>query len=131
MGGKVPAMEGGMRTIHLYVVFGLLSASAQANDSFNSELSHFIGGAAMGAGFTAIADHYGYREQRGWIGFGVSTGIGVVGELASRNGEFSALDAGANALGAVIGAFATEHWILAPVVLPEQHYAGLMTRYRF
>ncbi|HEH9403951.1 TPA: hypothetical protein SIA26_001413 [Aeromonas bestiarum] len=120
-----------MRTIHLYVMFGLLSASAQANDSFNSELSHFIGGAAMGAGFTAIADHYGYREQRGWIGFGVSTGIGVVGELASRNGEFSALDAGANALGAVIGAFATERWILAPVVLPEQRYAGLMTRYRF
>ncbi|NEX80689.1 hypothetical protein [Aeromonas rivipollensis] len=114
-----------MRTIHLYVMFGLLSASAQANDSFNSELSHFIGGAAMGAGFTAIADHYGYREQRGWIGFG------VVGELASRNGEFSALDAGANALGAVIGAFATERWILAPVVLPEQHYAGLMTGYRF
>ncbi len=68
-----------MRAVHLCVMFGLLSASAQANDSFNSELSHFAGGAAMGAGFTAVADHYGYREHRGWIGFGISTGIGVVG----------------------------------------------------
>lgn len=120
-----------MRAVHLYVMFGLLSASVQANDSFNSELSHFAGGAAIGAGFTAVADHYGYREHRGWIGFGISTGIGVVGELASRNGDFSALDAGVNALGAALGAFATDRWILAPVVLPEQHYAGLMTGYRF
>jgi len=120
-----------MRAVHLCVIFGLLSASVQANDSFNSELSHFAGGAAMGAGFTAVADHYGSREHRGWIGFGISTGIGVVGELASRNGDFSALDAGVNALGAALGAFATDRWILAPVVLPEQHYAGLMTGYRF
>ena len=120
-----------MRAVHLCVMFGLLSASAQANDSFNSELSHFAGGAAMGAGFTAVADHYGYREHRGWIGFGISTGIGVVGELASRNGDFSALDAGINALGAALGAFATDRWILAPLVLPEQHYAGLMAGYRF
>ena len=55
----------------------------------------------------------------------------MVGELASRNGDFSALDAGVNALGAALGAFATDRWILAPVVLPEQHYAGLMTGYRF
>ena len=116
-----------MRAILVYVMFGLLSTSVQANDSFNSELSHFIGGAAMGAGFTAIADHYGYREQRGWIGFGISTGIGVVGELASSNGEFSTLDAGANAL----GAYGTDRWLLAPVLLPERHYAGLMSRYRF
>lgn len=120
-----------MRAILVCVMFGLLSTSVQANDSFNSELSHFIGGAAMGAGFTAVADHYGYREQRGWIGFGISTGIGVLGELASSNGEFSALDAGANALGAALGAYGTDRWLLAPVLLPERHYAGLMSRYRF
>ena len=45
--------------------------------------------------------------------------------------DFSALDAGVNALGAALGAFATDRWILAPLVLPEQHYAGLMTGYRF
>ncbi|WP_422836968.1 hypothetical protein [Aeromonas encheleia] len=116
-----------MRAILVCVMFGLLSTSVQANDSFNSELSHFIGGAAMGAGFTAVADHYGYREQRGWVGFGISSGIGVLGELASSNGEFSALDAGANAL----GAYGTDRWLLAPVLLPERHYAGLMSRYRF
>ncbi|WP_430480740.1 hypothetical protein QUC30_13215 [Aeromonas caviae] len=80
------------------LMLGLLSASAMANDSFNSELSHVVGGAAMGAGFTAIADHYGYREHRGWIGFGISTGIGIAAELierASGQGPFSALDAGA------------------------------------
>lgn len=37
-----------MRAILVCVMFGLLSTSVQANDSFNSELSHFIGGAAMG-----------------------------------------------------------------------------------
>ncbi|MGY3944119.1 hypothetical protein [Aeromonas tecta] len=123
-----------MKTTYVYVMLGLLTASAQANDSFNSELSHFAGGAAMGAGFTAIADHYGYREHRGWIGFGVSTGLGVAGELielASGKGDFSALDAGANALGAAVGAYSTDRWFLAPVVQPESHYVGLVSRYRF
>lgn len=123
-----------MRANHVCVMLSLLTASAGANDSFNSELSHFAGGAAMGAGFTAIADHYGYREHRGWIGFGVSTGIGIAGELierASGKGEFSALDAGANALGAAVGAYATERWWLAPVVMPESHYVGLVSNYRF
>ncbi|WP_323922951.1 hypothetical protein [Aeromonas caviae] len=116
------------------LMLGLLSASAMANDSFNSELSHVVGGAAMGAGFTAIADHYGYREHRGWIGFGISTGIGIAAELierASGQGPFSALDAGANALGAPAGAYGTDRWLLAPVVLPEQHFAGLTGMYRF
>lgn len=123
-----------MRASHVCAMLSLLTASAGANDSFNSELSHFAGGAAMGAGFTAIADHYGYREHRGWIGFGVSTGIGIAGELIERatgKGDFSALDAGANALGAAVGAYGTDRWLLAPVVLPEQHYAGLMGLYRF
>ncbi|USV58773.1 hypothetical protein [Aeromonas encheleia] len=123
-----------MRAIHTGVILFLLSTGAQANDSFNSELSHAIGGAAMGAGFTALSDYYGYSEHRGWIGFGISTGIGVAGELIERatgKGDFSALDAGSNALGAAIGAFVTDRWILAPVLLPEEHYAGLMTSYRF
>lgn len=123
-----------MRANPVCVMLSLLTASAGANDSFNSELSHFAGGAAMGAGFTAIADHFGYREHRGWIGFGVSTCIGVAGELlerASDHGDFSALDAGANVLGAAVGAYGTDRWLLAPVVLPEAHYVGLMSRYRF
>ncbi|MEG0007205.1 hypothetical protein ACW5XF_03730 [Aeromonas lusitana] len=122
-----------MRANHVCVMLSLLTASAGANDSFNSELSHFAGGAAMGAGFTAIADHYGYREHRGWIGFGVSTGIGIAAELVEQasGDDFSALDAGANALGAAVGAYSTDRWWLAPVVLPEAHYVGLVSNYRF
>ncbi|MEW7863972.1 hypothetical protein [Aeromonas diversa] len=121
-----------MKARYGYLVLGLLMASAEANDSFNSELSHFAGGAAMGAGFTAIADHYGYRENREWIGFGMSTGIGIAGELiekASGQGPLSALDAGANALGAAVGAYATSEWVLIPVLSPEAGYVGLMGSY--
>ena len=115
----------------LVLVLCLYAITVQANDSFNSELSHVAGGAAMGAGFTYLADYYGEQERRGWIGFGTAAGIGVLGEaieLASGNGEFSALDAGSNALGAAIGAFVTDQWVLMPVVNSRDHYIGLTGR---
>ena len=112
-------------------VLVLMALGAEANDSVNSELSHVIGGAAMGAGFTAIADHYGYRENRAWIGFGISTGIGIVGEFFPGNSGFSLLDASANALGAAIGAYGTSEWILTPVISPDAGYVGLSFHYNF
>ncbi|MDN6870416.1 hypothetical protein QO202_20690 [Aeromonas caviae] len=32
---------------------------------------------------------------------------------------------------AAAGAYGTDRWLLAPVVLPEQHFAGLTGMYRF
>lgn len=62
----------------------------------------------------------------------MSTGIGIAGELiekASGQGPFSALDAGVNALGAAVGAYATSEWVLIPVLSPEAGYVGLMGSY--
>ena len=131
--GKVRISQklGGYMNKVLVVTLCLYATTVQANDSLNSELSHVAGGAAMGAGFTYLADYYGEKEHRGWIGFGTAAGIGVLGEaieLASGNGNFSALDAGSNALGAAIGAFVTDQWVLMPVVNSRDHYVGLTGR---
>ena len=133
LGGKVKISQkfGGYMNKVLAFTLCLYVSTVQANDSLNSELSHVAGGAAMGAGFTYLADYYGEKEHRGWIGFGTAAGIGVLGEaieLASGNGEFSALDAGSNALGAAIGAFVTDQWVLMPVVNSRDHYIGLTGR---
>jgi hypothetical protein len=112
----------------------LAAGPLYANDSVNSELSHVAGGAAMAVGFTVISDHYWSQEHRGWIGFGISASLGVLGELAEKargKGPFSGLDAASNALGAAMGAFVTDQWILSPVVSPDSHYAGLNASYRF
>ena len=112
-----------------------LSASAvRANDSFNSEISHVAGFSVMAGGFTLIADHTDYRSQRAWIGFGVTAGIGLLSETVEYlrgDGRISTLDVGADVLGAAIGSYATDHWLLAPVIRPEQHYAGVRLTYRF
>lgn len=131
--GKVRISQklGGYMNKVLVFTLCLYASTVQANDSLNSELSHVAGGAAMGAGFTYLADYYGEKELRGWIGFGTAAGIGVLGEaieLASGNGEFSALDAGSNALGAAIGAFVTDQWVLMPVVNSRDHYVGITGR---
>jgi hypothetical protein len=128
-------VAGGNMNIKVLVALtlGLTAGVVEANDSFNSELSHFAGGAAMGAGFTVISDHYWSQENRGWVGFGVGAGIGVLGEavqLASGD-KFSALDATANALGAAVGAYATDQWFLMPVASPKSQYVGLYGHYRF
>jgi hypothetical protein len=105
----------------LALALGLCATGSQANESFGSEFSHFVGGALLASGVTAIADHYG-AENRAWIGFGTSVGLSFVAEAAqvASNGSGqlgpSALDFGANLLGAALGAFVTDRFILAPAV---------------
>jgi hypothetical protein len=121
------------------VVVGLGQSSAHANESFGSEFSHFVAGAAIASGVTVVADHYG-AENRAWIGFGTAVGISFVVEAAqiASNGSHqvgpSALDFGSNLLGAALGAWATDRFILAPVVSTDargHHSLGLAMHLSF
>lgn len=118
----------------LLLAISLLPVTTHANDSFNSEISHVAGFSIMAGSFTAIADHTGYRDDRAWLGFAVTSGIGILSESVEAlrdGGPISALDIGSDLLGAAIGSYVTDRWLLAPVVRPEQHYAGLRLIYAF
>lgn len=110
----------------LAIALGLGVAPCRANESFGSEFSHFLAGAAIASGATAVANHYEV-ENRGWVGFGTSVGISFVMEAVqvASNGSSqlgpSALDFGANLLGAAMGAWVTDRFILAPVVSSDGH----------
>ena len=120
----------------LPLLLGLLLATGQATatNNWTSETAHAIAG-GLGAGvITWAADRYGsHPEYRAWIGFGTSTVIGILAELAQGD-DASGVDMAANALGAAIGAFVTDRWILQPVVKREQGgtaYVGVETRLEF
>ena len=92
----------------------------QPSNTVNSELGHVAGGAVSAAAVTYLVDRYwpAQRENRGWIGFGLSALGGVVGEGIQylEVDYFSWLDAGSHVLGSIIGAYVTDRFILAPVV---------------
>jgi hypothetical protein len=93
----------------------LASSSTAACVCFYSEASHALFGAFMGGSLTWVADEVGWREHRALIGFGVTTAGGLLEEAASKSG-FSIADAGFNMLGAAVGAYVTDRYLLAPVV---------------
>lgn len=103
------------------LALSLWSGSSHANESFGSEFSHLVAGAAIASAATVVADHYGV-EQRAWVGFGTSVGISFVLEAVqiAANGSSqvgpSALDFGANLVGAAFGAWVTDRFVLQPVV---------------
>ena len=113
-------------TISLALTLSLGASAGRANESFGSEFSHFIAGAAIASGATAVAAHYGV-ENRGWVGFGTSVGISFVSEAVqiAANGSSqvgpSSLDFGCNLVGAALGAWVTDRFILAPVVSTDNH----------
>lgn len=102
-------------------VLWLGCGNAIANDSLGSEFSHFVAGGVIAGTVTAIADHYGV-EQRGWVGFWTSVGLSFISEglqvaaNGSSQAKGSALDFGSNLLGAALGAWVTDRYILQPVV---------------
>ena len=102
------------------VVLGIgvsLAGQASANDNIKSEMSHAIFGGVV-AGTVTWGANYRWPEHRALVGFGAAASLGVLTEATSKNG-FSALDAGSNALGAAIGALATDEYLLAPVIKRE------------
>ena len=108
------------------LALSLCATCSRANESFGSEFSHVVGGAAIASVATAVADHYG-AEHRAWIGFGTSVGLSFVAEAiqiaAKGSGQAgpSALDFGCNLVGAALGASLTDRFILAPTVSPNAY----------
>lgn len=110
----------------------VFSGSAHAYDGLTSELSHAAGGALLAGAVTRI---YSESEHRAWIGFAVSA-TGIV--LAERQGLVSAdaarvksarLDVTYHVVGAALGAWATDRYLLLPVVKPS--YVGVLYLRRF
>jgi hypothetical protein len=97
--------------------------TCSASDGVYSELSHVISGGLVAGYVTKYADDRGWEDRR-WVGFATSVGISLVAEgvqvLTSdnRSKQFrsSALDFTANMVGAAIGAWVTDRYILAPVI---------------
>ena len=109
----------------LFISLSLLaSPPCHASDSFNSEMSHVIGGAVMAA---YITDKYSDSEYRSWIGFGLSTAIIVVEQNyeISKTGNRSSqqLDMVAHAIGSAFGAWYTDKYLLVPLM--KKNYFGL------
>jgi VanZ family protein len=94
-----------------------LAAHSHAYDGLSSELSHAVGGALLAGAVTHI---YRESENRAWIGFAVSTAAVVLEQSyeisrgANRNSQIK--DMAWHALGAALGAWATDKYILMPVV---------------
>ena len=102
----------------------ITSPQCSASDSFTSEMSHVISGAAI-AGY--ITHRYSESEYRSWIGFGVSTAI----VIAEQNYEISKvgnrssqqLDMVAHAIGSALGAWYIDKYLLVPLI--KKSYVGL------
>lgn len=95
----------------------ILAVQARAYDGLSSELSHAAGGALMAG---VVTQMYGTSEHRAWIGFAVSSAAVVVeqGYEISRGARRSSqvLDMAAHTLGAALGAWYSDKYLLMPVV---------------
>ncbi len=114
----------------------LFCGQANAYDGWSSELSHAAGGAVVAGEITFLADKYSsHRENRAWIGFGVSSLLFTAVELTTQGSSYgNRLDIASHVIGSAVGAFATDKWILKPVVKRENAvsaYFGVETRLTF
>ncbi|MGZ5208967.1 MAG: hypothetical protein ACXWB0_08110 [Sulfuricurvum sp.] len=111
-----------MKFLNITFVLMMGLGSVSANDSFNSEMSHVIGGAVAAGAITAIVDSYypEYRADRGMIGFGISSIAMIAAESVTvatggdLNGQL--LDVASHMVGSAFGAFVTDKFILSPVI---------------
>lgn len=122
------------------VALALGCGCSWGNDSFGSEISHVFAGMGVAAAATAIADHYDAGENRGWIGFGTVVGLSFVAEAVqvASNGSSqlkgSSLDFASALVGAAIGAWVTDRYLLAPVVARDaegHRTVGIVMRMAF
>ena len=122
------------RMIILYVSV-LFCTQARAYNGWTSELSHAAGATVVSGGITYWADKYSaHKEQRAWIGFGVSSIFFTAAELYDGNTYDNRLDIAFDIVGSAVGAFVTDKWILKPVVKRESAgsaYIGLETKFTF
>ncbi|MDF0535095.1 hypothetical protein PY479_12515 [Shewanella sp. A32] len=125
------------------VVCGLLLCStpafANGNSSLNSELGHFAGGVFTSSAVTALSNYIAPEQNRAWNGFWVPTAVSSLEELRefavgdNTAGE-ALLDASCFAVGAFIGSYSTNHFLLTPTVGKDGEtgrYFGLNLAFRF
>lgn len=129
-----------MKKITLLIAATLMMTQLEANTSVSSEMSHFVGGAVMAGGISAIVDSYypEYKENRGMIGFWTSSAAIIVeqGVEYSLHGDAKgqALDAISHIAGSALGAFVTDQYILSPVIKDSSttgNYVGLTLQRSF
>ncbi|MCG9695555.1 hypothetical protein [Shewanella sp. Isolate11] len=125
------------RLLSLVLLSGLCSP-VMADNGVYSETSHAIGGALIAGTVTWGTDKFFPEQDRFWMGFGVSSAFGVLIQYheydkSTNTAEEALLDAGAHVIGAAIGAYLTDSYILTPVVKPEVggSYVGLDVNFRF
>ncbi|MDD2896670.1 MAG: hypothetical protein PHG81_11705 [Aliarcobacter sp.] len=126
--------------IKIFIISACSILSLYANESVSSEASHFVGGAVMAGGVTAIVDQYypEYKSDRGIIGFEVSS-IAIIAEQSieyalNGNARGQLLDAASHIVGSALGAFITDKYILLPVVkdsASDGKYVGLTVHHSF
>lgn len=114
----------------------LTSAAAQANDSFNAELSHFIGNTAIASISTVAVDKYWPENTNpAMTGFTISASEAFLGEVAdyAQGGHLSWLDVGVGILGAATGAYATDKLYVAPTLDTQNgdKTYGMVVVYKF
>lgn len=118
----------------------LMTVSLHGAEDFNSEFSHFTGGAVLAGGVTALIDSYypEYRSERGMIGFGVSAFAALVDQSIQYaehgNGRGQILDGIAHIAGSALGAYLTDGYFLSPVMYEspkEGTFVGLTFRSSF
>lgn len=124
----------------IFLISACTVLALQANDSFASESSHFVGGAVMAGGITAVVDHYypEYRSERGMIGFEVSS-VAIIAEQSleyAMNGDARGqlLDAVSHIAGSALGVYVTDQYLLSPVIQNSQSegkYVGLALHHSF
>lgn len=129
-----------MKKITLLIATTLMITQLEANTSVSSEMSHFVGGAVMAGGITAVVDSYypDYKENRGMIGFWISSAavIAEQGVEYALHGDAKgqALDAISHMAGSALGAFVTDQYILSPVIKDSSttgNYVGLTLQRSF
>jgi len=129
-----------MKFYKIVFIFLMGISSVSANDDFNSEMSHVVGGAILAGGITAVVDRYypEYREDRGMIGFWTSSAAIVIEQAVEialhGDAKGQALDAVSHIIGSALGAFVTDQYILSPVLnnsASEGKYVGLALQYSF
>ncbi len=129
-----------MKKITLLIAATLMITQLEANTSVSSEMSHFVGGAVMAGGISAVVDSYypEYKENRGMIGFWTSSAAIIVeqGVEYALHGDAKgqALDAISHIAGSALGAFVTDQYILSPVIKDSSttgNYVGLTLQRSF
>ncbi len=111
-----------MKFLNITFILMIGAGCVSANNSVSSEMSHVVGGAVTAGAITAIVDSYypEYREDRGMIGFGISSVAMLAFEsitIALRgDAKGQLLDVASHTAGSAFGAFVTDKFILSPVI---------------